>query len=94
MSDRKRFANAAIIGVGQSKYVRRPEPHQLTQTFMRDALLAVLADCDMKPTDIDGMAVATMSLAPDTAIDLAWRLGLSLNWIHQDVAGGSSRCSR
>ena len=28
--------SAAIIGVGQSAYTRRPEPGQNTQTFMRD----------------------------------------------------------
>jgi acetyl-CoA acetyltransferase len=31
-----------------------------------------------------------MSLAPDTAVDLAWKLGLSLRWLLQDTNGGSS----
>jgi acetyl-CoA acetyltransferase len=82
--------NAAIIGVGQSAYTRRPEPGQTVHTFIRDAVIAALADAEIAPTDVDGMAVASFSLAPDTAVDLAWRLSLSLKWLLQDTNGGSS----
>src|SRR5919204_909739 len=80
--------NSAIIGVGQSAYTRRPE--QPVQAFMRDAVVAALRDAEIAARDIDGMAVASFSLAPDTAVDLAWRLGLSLRWLIQDTNGGSS----
>src|SRR3954471_11990595 len=82
------FNNAAIIGVGQSAYTRRPE--QPVHAFMRDAVVAALRDAAIDARDIDGMAVASFSLAPDTAVDLAWKLGLSLRWILQDPNGGSS----
>ena len=39
------------------------------------------------------MAVASFSLAPDAAVDLAWKLGLSLRWLTQDTNGGSSGMS-
>ena len=81
---------AAIIGVGQSTYTRRPEPGQSVLTFMRDAVLAALSDAEIDATDIDGMAAASFSLAPDAAVDLAWKLGLSLKWLMQDTNGGSS----
>jgi acetyl-CoA acetyltransferase len=84
------FRNAAIIGVGQSAYVRRPEAGQSTHTFMRDAVVAALKDAGMGARDVQGLAVASMSLAPDTAVDLAWKLGLSLRWLLQDTNGGSS----
>jgi acetyl-CoA acetyltransferase len=84
------FPNAAIVGTGQSAYTRRPEPGQSTQTFMRDAVVAALKDAAIDAKDIQGMAVASMSLAPDTAVDLAWKLGLSLTWLMQDTNGGSS----
>jgi acetyl-CoA acetyltransferase len=84
------FDNVAIIGVGQSKYARRPEPGQTTHTFIRDAVIAALADAQVDARDVDGMAVSSFSLAPDTAVDLAWRLGLSLKWLLQDTNGGSS----
>lgn len=84
------FNNAAIIGVGQSEYVRRPAPGQNAHTFIRDAAVAALKDAGLDAGEIQGMAVTSFSLAPDTAIDLAWRLGLSLRWLLQDTNGGSS----
>ena len=82
--------NAAIIGVGQSAYVRRPQSGQSTHTFIRDAVVAALQDAEISAGEIQGMAVTSFSLAPDTAVDLAWRLGLSLRWLLQDTNGGSS----
>jgi len=82
--------SAAIIGVGQSAYTRRPEPGQSTHTFIRDAVVAALADAGIDAGDVRGMAVASFSLAPDTAVDLAWKLGLPLRWLLQDTNGGSS----
>jgi len=82
--------SAAIIGVGQSAYTRRPAPGQSTHTFIRDAVVAALADAGVAAHDVQGMAVASFSLAPDTAVDLAWKLGLSLRWLLQDTNGGSS----
>ena len=84
------FNNAAIIGTGQSAYMRHPQPGQSVHTFMRDAVVAALSDAEIDAREIDGLAVASFSLAPDTAVDLAWRLGLSLRWLLQDTNGGSS----
>jgi len=84
------FRNAAIIGVGQSAYTRRPEPGRTALHFMRDAVVAALKDAQLSAKDIQGLAVASFSLAPDAAVDLAWKLGLSLRWILQDTNGGSS----
>jgi acetyl-CoA acetyltransferase len=84
------FHNAAIVGVGQSAYTRRPAEGETLHTFMRDAVVAALKDAEMSTADVDGLAVASLSLAPDTAVDLAWRLGLSLKWLLQDTNGGSS----
>ena len=84
------FMNAAIIGVGQSAYTRRPQSGQTTHTFIRDAIVAALQDAEIDASEIQGMAVTSFSLAPDAAVDLAWKLGLSLRWILQDTNGGSS----
>ena len=81
---------AAIIGVGQSAYTRRPEAGQTVHTFMRDAVVAALKDAELDAKAVEGMAVASFSLAPDAAVDLAWKLGLSLKWLMQDTNGGSS----
>jgi acetyl-CoA acetyltransferase len=82
--------SAAIIGVGQSAYTRRPEPGQSAHTFIRDAVVAALADAGLDAGAVDGLAVASFSLAPDAAVDLAWKLGLKLRWLVQDTNGGSS----
>jgi acetyl-CoA acetyltransferase len=80
--------NAAIIAVGQSAYARRPQPGETTHTLIRDAVMAVLEDAELDAGEIDGMAVASFSLAPDAAVDLAWKLGLKLRWLSQDSNGG------
>ena len=82
--------NAAIIGVGQSAYTRHPEPGQSTHTFIRDAVVAALKDAQIQGREVDGLAVTSFSLAPDAAVDLAWKLGLKLRWLMQDTNGGSS----
>src|SRR4029078_2145421 len=84
------FQQAAIIGVGQSAYTRRPEAGQTALTFMRDAVVAALKEAKLSAKDSQGLAVASFSLAPDAAVDLAWKLGLSLRWILQDTNGGAS----
>jgi hypothetical protein len=43
--------NAAIIGVGQSAYTRRPEPGQSTHTFIRDAVLTALDGRELETLD-------------------------------------------
>ena len=63
-------------------------PVRSTHTFIRDAVVAALKDAALDAGEIDGMAVASFSLAPDTAVDLAWKLGLSLRWLLQDTNGG------
>ena len=84
------FKNAAIIGVGQSIYTRHPLPNETTHSLIRDAVVAALKDAEVAAKDVQGMAVASFSLAPDTAVDLAWKLGLSLRWLLQDTNGGSA----
>src|SRR3979409_1664164 len=81
---------AALISVGQSAYPRRPEPGQSTHTFIRDAVVAALRDAEIDAREIDGMALASFSLAPDHAGHVHWNVGLSLRWLVQDTNGGSS----
>lgn len=90
MAIRPTYDNTAVIGVGQSAYTRRPDPGQLAHHFIRDAVVASLVDADMRLDEVDGLALSSMSVAPDAAIDVAWRLGLSVRWLHQETNGGSS----
>jgi acetyl-CoA acetyltransferase len=81
---------ALIAGAGEATYTRHPGPEQSTPWFLARAVLDALADAQLAPRDVDGLAVSSFSLAPDHAIDLAWRMGLSLRWIMQDTNGGAS----
>jgi acetyl-CoA acetyltransferase len=82
--------SAYIVGIGETARLRHPEPSQSTLTFMRDAALEAMRDAGLKSQDIDGFAVASFSLEPDRAVDVAWRLGLSVRWLLQDTNGGAS----
>lgn len=81
---------AAIIGIAEVPNTRHPEPGRTTMTFLRDAVAAALRDAQVKPSEVDGLGLISFSLDPDRAVDLAWRLGLSLRWIVQGTHGGSS----
>jgi acetyl-CoA acetyltransferase len=85
--------SAYIVGIGETARIRHPAPAQTTLTLMRDAALEAMQDAGLGLPDIDGLAVASFSLAPDRAVDLAWRLGLSVRWLLQDENGGASAIS-
>src|SRR5215471_11086198 len=76
--------SAAIIGVGQSAYTRRPGSGQSTHTFIRDAVVAALADAGVDAGDVQGMAVASFSLAPDTAVAGYGRIAANYNIATRD----------
>jgi acetyl-CoA acetyltransferase len=79
-----------IAGAAEAPYTRHPGPGRTTHEFLADAAFAVMAEAGLRREQIDGLAVSSFSLAPDHAVDLAWRLGLSLRWIMQDTNGGAS----
>jgi acetyl-CoA acetyltransferase len=81
---------AVIAGAAEAPYDRHPPADRTTPWFLADAAMRVLRLAGLPAARIDGMAVSSFSLAPDHAIDLAWRLGLSLRWIMQDTNGGAS----
>jgi acetyl-CoA acetyltransferase len=57
---------------------------------LADAGARALLSAGTSATELDGLAVSSFSLAPDHAVDLAWRLGLRLRWLMQDTNGGAS----
>lgn len=81
---------ARIVGTGETPYARRPEDGVTTTRLLAAAASEALADAGLAPGDVDGLGVASFSLAPDRAIDLAFRLGLSLRWLMDGTTGGAS----
>ena len=54
------------------------------------ALRALLDGAGLKARDIDGLAIASFTLAPDTAIGLTQHFGLSPRWLDHVPMGGAS----
>jgi acetyl-CoA acetyltransferase len=79
-----------IVGVGETPSLRHPGPGTSMAGLMAEAIAQALRGAGLKPGDVDGLGVASFTLRPDRAIDLAWRLGLRLNWCMQDEMGGAS----
>jgi acetyl-CoA acetyltransferase len=83
-------ASAYIIGCAEAPYTRHPPKFTTTDAVLADAAVAALESAAIKTSAIDGLAVSSFSLAPDHAIDLAWRLGVHLRWLMEDTNGGAS----
>lgn len=83
-------AVAICAGAGQAAYRRSCGPGTTTESLLVDASLDALADAELSLSEVDGFGVCSFTMGPDHAIDMAWRLGLRLNWVMQDTSGGAS----
>ena len=81
-------AQPLIAGAGETRYTRRATRDTLP--LLATAVRLALRDAGLRPSDVDGLGVASFTLAPDHAIDAAWRLGLRLRWLMEDTNGGTS----
>ena len=83
-------STASIIGAAETAYRRRPPAGTTTQNLLADVAREGVADAGLGPDDIDGLAVSSLTLRPDRAIDVAVRLGLRLRWIMDAGTAGAS----
>ena len=81
---------AVVVGAAESPYSRHPPADTTTLSVLADAGRRALASAGLAPRDVDGLAVASFSLGPDHAIDLAWRLGLRVRWLMDAHTGGAA----
>ena len=81
---------ARIVATGETPYLRHPGPGDTTTVLLARAARAALDDAGLAPAQVDGLGVASFSLAPDRAVDLAFRLGLSVRWLMDAATGGAS----
>lgn len=80
---------ALIAGAVEVPYSRKSTGHTTSQLLAR-AVEQLLHQSGFAAPEVDGLAVASFTHAPDHAIDLAWRLGMSLSWCMDDCNGGAS----
>lgn len=83
-------AAADIVGCGEAAYTRHAPASTSTPQVLAQAAALTLRNAGIDASELDGLAVSSFTLAPDQAVDLAWRLGLHLRWLMQDTNGGSS----
>lgn len=81
---------AGIVGVAETALMRHPPADCSTAGLVAQAVRAALADAGLRPDQVDGFGLASFTLRPDRAIDMAWKLGLGLRWCLQDELGGAS----
>ncbi|MEL7029316.1 MAG: thiolase family protein, partial [Pseudomonadota bacterium] len=86
-------ARASYDGVGLFSPVT--VPYQKTSEhgaawFIARALAQMLETSGVQKSEIDGLAVSSFSLAPDTVSSLAEHFGLTLRWAEQIPLGGAS----
>lgn len=81
---------AAIVGAAETPYVRHPDASLTTAGVLARAARLALEDAGLAPSEVHGLGVASFSLAPDRAIDLAYRLGLRVRWLMDGGTGGAS----
>lgn len=82
--------NAVIVGAAESPYSRHPPEGTTTESLLADAFVRALEAAGLRRDEVDGLGVASFTLAPDRAVDLAWKLGLRPRWLMDDGNGGVS----
>jgi acetyl-CoA acetyltransferase len=83
------YRGITIAGCAEIPYQRR-RPGGSTLALLADAFQRAIAHAGIAHADVDGLAVASFTLPPDHAIDVAWQLGLTLRWCMDDAIGGAS----
>ena len=83
------YAGAVIAGAAEVPYQRR-RPGGSVLGLLAEAFQRAIEDAGVAHGDVDGLAVASFTLKPDHAIDVAWQLGLRLRWCMEDTHGGAS----
>ena len=79
-----------IIAAAESPYTRHPAESLTTPEVLADAARRALREAGLEPAAIDGLGVASFTVAPDHAIDLAVSLGLRVSWLMDGCSGGAS----
>ena len=60
------------------------------QWWIGRALAALVAQAGIQPSDIDGLAVSSFTMGPDSAIGLTQHFGLCVRWLDTIPLGGAS----
>jgi len=94
------FSGVTIAAGFEVPYLRHSAQHSTqdaaqsarttTTELIGRAIAGVLEQAGIETREVDGLGVASFTLPPDHAIDIAWRAGLSVRWCTDDCHGGAS----
>jgi acetyl-CoA acetyltransferase len=82
------YAGVAVLAPTTVAYQRDSE--RGAAWFIGRCVADLLEAAGIKKTELDGLAVSSMTLAPDSAVSLTEHFGLSLRWLEQLPMGGAS----
>ncbi len=88
MGPKQSYAGVAVAAPVTVPYVRYSV--RSAHWFLARALAGLIERAGLRKRDIDGLAVSSFTLAPDTAIGLTQHLGLSPRWLDHIPLGGAS----
>jgi acetyl-CoA acetyltransferase len=81
---------AAIVGIGATEFSKRSGRSELQLAC--EAILAALADCGLRPADVDGLVTFVMD--PSAEIEVARNLGIDeLKFFSRIHYGGGAPCA-
>jgi acetyl-CoA acetyltransferase len=83
-------SHALIVGAAETPYVRHPRDSVTTESLLADVFLRALESAGVSRDQVDGLGVASFTLAPDRAIDVAWKLGVRPHFLMDDGNGGAA----
>jgi acetyl-CoA acetyltransferase len=80
----------AVVGIGATEFSKQSGRSELQLAC--EAVLAALADCGLRPADVDGLVTFTMDTNPE--VDLARALGIpELTFFSRIHYGGGAACA-
>ena len=89
MSERTLSGKAAIVGIGATEFSKESGRSELQLSV--EAVRAALADCGLKPRDVDGLTTFTMDTSSEIAV--ARELGVpELRFFSRINFGGGAAC--
>jgi acetyl-CoA acetyltransferase len=88
MTQRQGYEGVAVAVPVTVPYVRYST--KSAHWFIGQALEALVKASGLAKDDIDGLAISSFSLAPDTAVGVTQHLGVSPRWLDHVPTGGAS----
>lgn len=82
------YDDVALVAATSLPYVKRSE--RSAAWFIGMTFARMLARAGLQKHDVDGLAIASFTLAPDTVVSMTEYLDISPRWLEQIPMGGAS----